>query len=87
MTLNPDDAQLLLTDLPQDVLIQCLPRKYGPAVPATCRLLRDLSKLAARQFSITCDPRIRNMPSRRAAIPIGTPATSTSSAPSRSSAS
>lgn len=58
---SSDDAQLLLVDLPRDVLVQCLPRKYSPAVPATCRLLRELSKLAAREFSIICDPRIRNI--------------------------
>lgn len=56
------DDDVLLTDLPRDLLLLCLPHTYGPAIAAiasTCRLLRDLCKLAAREYSFTCDPNER----------------------------
>lgn len=56
------DDDVLLTDLPRDLLLLCMPHTYGLAIAAiasTCRLLRDLCKQAAREYSFTCDPNER----------------------------
>lgn len=53
------EAKLRLTALPHPVLSLMLPLEYTPAVAATCRLLRELSRQKLHDFRIKCGSEAR----------------------------